>query len=168
MKKQLSVGCTTLALLATGGALTSVRADTIISTLPEYTSSGFPSYPSDLTTIGTFTYTLPVGQDITSITYSGQTGNSAGAATAPFSLYLNNILIKQVTTSDIEYAGGPHPFSYTFSPSDFSSFAGGSATLAFVQTDDFYVHLGQSTLTIITPQSTPAPASLLTAGMGGL
>ena len=64
-------------------------------------------------------------------------------------------------TPDPYYSGGP--WSYVFAPSEFPVLADGIAELHTIQTSEYVVRLGETTLRI---ESIPAPGAILLGGLG--
>src|SRR5258706_12221310 len=81
------------ALLLVISAL-SLNAATIIATLPEYNGPMNPTgpFPASTLTVGTFTYTIPVGQQIISATLSGTFGKPQFTNTAGVDLSAGGLL----------------------------------------------------------------------------
>jgi hypothetical protein len=182
------------AILFMGAALAltaPARGGAIVATLPSYDSPNgydfvttFP--PAGSTTIGTFTFSIPLGDLVTGITISGAFGNADSGTTALSDYYIGysgNETAVEVAACDNILANcysaqnGPTPWTYTFSPSDLSKVASAlaSGSLNFTYTWDNnsqfafagysqYVYAGAPTIAI---QITPEPASVLLC-LGGL
>jgi hypothetical protein len=142
-----------------------VRADSI-STLPEFNGPQFidpgPYLPSSV--VGTFMI-LPGD---TAITISGTFGNSLTGSTSGVDLYLGSILVAQCVQFTACYNNltkTPTPWSTTLSPAQMASLGTGMVDFTVVETSQFYVRLGETTLTQITATA-PEPSSLLLLGTG--
>lgn len=170
---------------------TPARAGDIVVTLPTYYDSpnGYDfvsTFPTDdSTTIGTFTFSIPAGADVTGITISGTFGNSDNGTTALSDYYLgfsgdetavevascDNILDDCYSAQD-----GPTSWTYSLTPSDLSTLASAisNGSLDFTYTwdnntqvafsgYDQYVYAGAPTLDIA---ATPEPATVLICLVG--
>jgi len=136
----------------------------ITETLPEYSSPYHETgvYYDDYL-VGTFTYDLS-GLTIVSATLSGQWGNSQAITTAHNELWLDVIDIADTHDySPDPYYNGPTPWSYDFSPPEFPVLADGVAEFHTIQTSEYYVRLGVTTLTI---EAIPAPGAILLGSIG--
>jgi hypothetical protein len=184
----------TAAILSLGAAFiltTPARAGAIVATLPSYDSpdgydfiSTFPSAGS--TTIGTFTFSIPVGALVTGITISGTFGNGDSGTTALSDYYLGysgHEMAVQVASCDSIfddcYSGqnGPTAWTDTLTAGNLSTLAsaiaGGSLDFTYTWDNnttvaipgyDQYVYAGAATLDL---QVTPEPATVLMC-FGGL
>lgn len=141
------------------------NAATITLTLPEYSS---PQHAVgtyyDPYLVGTFNFDL-TGQYIVSAEISGQWGNNFSPTTAHNLLFVDYLQIADTHdyTPD-PYYNGPTPWSYTFS--DFSVLNDGIAEFWTVQTSEYFVRLGETTLNIETASSVPEPSAILLLGFG--
>jgi hypothetical protein len=189
----------TAAILSLGTvfALTTIpaHAGTIVETLNPYYDSPngydfvttFP--PGGSTTIGTFTFSIPTGAPIASITLTGTFGNPDNATTALSDYYLgfggNEEAVEvaacdSITADCYSNQNGPTPWSYTLTSSDLTTLASAlvSGSLDFTYTwdnntqfafsgIDQYVYAGAPTLDIVY---TPEPSTLLIgfAGLAGI
>jgi hypothetical protein len=149
-------------MLSASGA----QAALIVETLGEFSSPShdYGTYYDDYL-VGTFTYDL-MGKIIVSANISTQWGNSANPTTARNELWLDGI--KFADTHD--YTPDPYityytPVSYDFAPSELAVLADGIAEFHTIQTSEFVVRLGETTLTI---QTIPEPATMCLLGLGGL
>lgn len=152
MKRILLMLC-----LLVGALTTSAYATLTTATLPDYSQTMFPPYPKQHPDIGTFSYTLPPGEDLVAATVSGIFGINGGS-TAPVDLFLDGLLIAQCPDTGICFLGGAVvPWSYTFAPSEFSLLLDGQAVLTGTQLGIFTVALSEMTLSIETMASIPDP-----------
>jgi hypothetical protein len=161
----------TCALLLAVSAL-SLNAATITATLPEFNGPFNPTgpYPGAPLNVGSFTYVLPVGQQIISATLTGTFGDSQFADTAGVDLRAGGVLVASCAPLALCDTGTSIlPFIFNFA--DFSVLNGGSLAVTATQTSGNIVRLGAETLTINTQPSThgtatPEPASLGLLGAG--
>ena len=137
-----------------------------ISTLPEFNGGQYfdpgPYLPS--TVIGTFMI-LPGD---TSITIFGTFGNSLTGSTSGVDLYLGSLLVAQCVQFTACYNNltkTPTPWSMTLSASQMALLGTGSVDFSVVETSQYYVRLGVTTLTQVTATA-PEPSSLLLFGTG--
>jgi len=160
MRKQIFI-CI-LAILIVSSAQAGVTV--IELTLPEYSSPEHgPGTYSDDYLVGTFNFSV-YGPSIVSATISGQWGNSLSGTTAHNEMWLDGV--KLADTHD--YSPDPYytlyvPWSYDFDPSEFGVLADGIAELHTIQTSEYVVRLGETTLRI---ESIPAPGAILLGGIG--
>jgi len=162
----------TCALLLAVSAL-SLNAATITATLPEFNGPFNPTgpYPGAPLNVGTFTYVIPVGQQITSATLTGTFGNSQFPDTAGVDLRAAGIMFASCAPLAACDTGTVIiPFSFAFASVDFAMLNGGSLAVKATQTSGNIIRLGTETLTIYTRNSTnnaiPEPASLGLLGVG--
>ncbi len=159
MKKRIMV-CA-LAVLIVSSAQAGVTV--IESTLPEYSSPyhSTGTYYDDYL-VGTFNFDVS-GLSIVSATISGQWGNSLSGTTAHNELWLDGV--KVADTHD--YSPDPYyntvPWSYVFDPSEFHVLADGIAEFHTIQTSEYRVRLGETTLRI---EAIPAPGAILLGSLG--
>jgi hypothetical protein len=183
----------TAAILSLGAAFIltiPARAGTILVNLPSYDSpngydfvSTFP--PAGSTTIGTFTFSIPVSE-LVGMTISGTFGNGDNGTTALSDYYLGysgHETAVEVASCDSILANcysnqnGPTAWSYTLTAANLSTLAsaiaGGSLDFTYTWDNNTqfafsgdlqYVYAGASTLAI---QVSPEPATLLMC-FGGL
>jgi hypothetical protein len=137
-----------------------------ISTLPEFNGPQFPDpgpyLPS--TVVGSFMI-LPGD---TAITISGTFGNSLTGSTSGVDLYLGSLLVAQCVQFTACYNNltkTPTPWSMTLSPAQMALLGTGMVDFTVVETSQFYVRLGETTLTQITATA-PEPSSLLMLSTG--
>lgn len=158
------VGLTALALSLAFGATpaTAQTSETLGEYSGAYYTSGFPIAP---VTVGTFSSSL-WSLGVAGATISGTFGNSAFSNSAGTDLFLDGILIAQCVQFATCYStAGPHAWSYTFGAGDLGIFADGFAILTAVQTSEYTIRLGQTTLATV-PE--PATVLLLAGGLFGL
>jgi len=160
MRKQIFI-CA-LAILIVSSAQAGVTV--IELTLPEFSSPhhDFGTYYDDYL-VGTYNFSV-YGPSIVSATISGQWGNSIVGSTAHNEMWLDGI--KLADTYD--YTSPPPylttvPWSYVFAPAEFGVLADGVAELHTIQTSEYVVRLGETTLRI---ETIPAPGAILLGGMG--
>ncbi len=158
MKKLLVVLC-----LAAVAGIPCAKADNV-QTIGQYTGSYYvdpgPYQPS--TVIGTFD--ILAGD--TSMTISGTFGNSNVPSSSGVDLYLGSILV----ASCVEFTACYNvltPFSDSLTSSQIASLGTGTVDFTAVQTSQYVIQLGVTTLdqapgTAVTPE----PGSLLLLGTG--
>jgi hypothetical protein len=160
--KRLLVPGLSLALLLLAG---SANASIIVLTIPEYSSPYHDvGIYLDPYVVGTFNFTIPAQERITSASISGTWGNSEDPITAHNLLFVD----LQPVASTYGYSPDPRnndyvPWSYNFS--DFSVLNDGVADFLTVQTSEYYVRLGETTLTINTAV-VPVPPTVWLLGSG--
>ena len=154
-----------LAMLCVFAVPALAHADSI-STLPEFNGPQFvdpgPYLPS--TVVGSFMI-LPGD---TAITISGTFGNSLTGSTSAVDLYLGPILVAQCVQFTDCYNNltkTPTPWSTSLTTAQMASLGTGMVDFTVVETSQFYVRLGETTLTQITA-SAPEPSSLLLLSTG--
>lgn len=159
MRKQIMI-CA-LAILIVSSAQAGVTV--IELTLPEFNSPyhDIGTYTDDYL-VGTFSFSV-YGPSIVSATISGQLGNSIIVSTAHNELWLDGIKLADTHdySPDPYYNGGP--WSYVFAPAEFGVLADGVAELHTIQTSEYNVRLGETTLRI---ESIPAPGAILLGSIG--
>jgi len=161
------------ALLLAVSAL-SLNAATITATLPEFNGPYNPTgpYPGAPLSVGTFTFVIPVGQQITSATLTGTFGNSQFSNTAGVDLKSAAVMLASCAALAACDTGLTITlFSFVFPSIDFGMLNGGSLAITATQTSGNIVRLGVETLTIYTQSNThdtttPEPASLGLLGAG--
>src|SRR5579872_450338 len=137
-----------------------VTATTLTATLPEFSGPYQPTgpFPQPAVTVGTFTYTIPAGEHIIAAVINGEFGNSFFPDTAGVDVYAGGVIIArcvQLTNCDTTLTA-PSPFSFTFSPVDFSNLTSGMLQVTAIQTGGNYIRLSQLKLTIVTSGSAVA------------
>lgn len=159
MKKLLVVLC-----LAAVAGVPNAKADDV-QTIGQYTGGYYtdsgPYQPP--TVVGTFD--ILAGDQ--SITISGTFGNSVIASSAGVDLYLGDVMV----ASCVEYASCYNdltPFSDTLTASEIASLGTGLVDFTAVQTSQFVIQLGETTLDQVECGATvtPEPTSLLLLGTG--
>jgi hypothetical protein len=158
-----------LILLACVLAVPALAYADSISTLPEYNGTRFvdpgPYQPS--TVVGTFNIT----PGDTTITLSGTFGNSLTGSSSGLDLYLGSILVAQCVEFTACYnntTSTPTPWSASLTSSQIALLGTGLVDFTVVQTSQFYIRLGQTTLTQINTATAPEPSTLLLLGTGAL
>jgi hypothetical protein len=138
------------------------------STLPAYSGSEYldPGPYQPPTVIGTFD--ILAGD--TAITISGTFGNDAAPNSAGVDVYLGSILVGQcVEDATCWSAGSPTAWSDTLTAAQIASLGTGIVNFTAIQTSEFVIQLGETTL--VQTNSTPAvpePSSLVLFGSGAL
>jgi len=149
-----------------------LQASTVTATLPEFSGSlNSIGFPLPAVTVGTFTYTIPTGEQIVSASFTSTFGNTAFPAdSAGVDLFAGGIEVGSCVPGDICNTGanGPYAFGYAFQSSNFSALLSGSLAVTAIQTSGNIIRLGTETLTISTRQTsaTPEPGSLALLGAG--
>lgn len=134
-------------------------------TLPQFNGDGTVA----ATTIGTFTFAP--GQTFTSALFVSSFGNSSVNSSAEGFLTLDGITVGTCPSTGPCNSGPGLPISFSFSPSDFSIFADGSATLVYNQTGCCVIRLGESTLTLsAVTGAVPEPGTwaMMLVGFGAM
>lgn len=153
-----------LALFAAAASLPAVASAQTL-TLPAFNGDG----NLGAVTIGTFTF--DAGQTFTTAIFQGFFGNSEVSSSAEGYLTLDGITIGTCPSTGPCQAGPGLPIHYEFSPSEFSIFADGSATLVYNQTGCCIIRLAESTLTLRAVEgSVPEPATwaMMLIGFGAI
>ena len=136
------------------------KADqTIVVTLPEFSSPYHnPGTYYDPYLVGIFNYDLN-GEYIVSANIATTWGNSINPTTAANELKLDGIKFAETTDLGAQMV----PVSYDFAPSEFSALSDGTAEFVAVQTSEYVIRLGETTLTINT---VPLPGAILLGILG--
>ncbi|MGH9903001.1 MAG: hypothetical protein ACRD68_14440, partial [Pyrinomonadaceae bacterium] len=145
------------------------RADTLTLTLPDYNGTfSIGPFPGPSLTVGTFSFTIPAGQQIVAATLGGTFGNLVNGTSAPVNLRLDNFQVAQCAPgapcTGAFGTTGPTSFTFNFAPAQFSLLTDGAATLALSQLGPGAVRLGGLALTIQTAAPVPEPATLFLLG----
>jgi chromate transport protein ChrA len=141
-----------------------------ISILPQYNGTASfadpgPYQPS--TVVGTFTIT----PGDTAINISGTFGNSLTGSSSGLNLYLGSILVAQCVEFTACYenmTSTPTPWSASLTSTQIALLGTGVVDFTVVQTSQFWIRLGETTLTQVNTAATPEPSSLLLLGTGAL
>jgi PEP-CTERM motif-containing protein len=136
----------------------------------DYEGNFFTAGPDDIT-IGTFDFTIPVGDQIAGATISGTFGDVNFSTSALAELLVDGGTIPVGACASFtdpcfagNIAGTPVPWSYTFTSAQLADLAGGSLDFTAVQNSFGSVIVGTPTLDI---QTVPEPTSIFTLA-GGL
>ena len=154
------------ALFLTAAALPMMTAGTITATLPEFNGTfQNANFPQPTVVVGSFSYTIPIGQRIVAAVFSSTFGNSTVTNTAGVDVSAGGIMVGSCAAlAPCDTAATVTPFSFTFLPSSFSTLASGSLVVTATQTSGNIIRLGTETLSITT--ATPEPGSVALLGLG--
>lgn len=158
-----------LSLAALAGT-TYAKADNI-QTLPAYEGYDYFHYPGPYqppTVIGTFDILAgDTSIDLTGFFGSAPTPNLSSSSGE--NIYLGNVLV----ASCVQYAycyenvsGIQTPWSYDLTPAEIASLGTGIVDFTVVQTSQFVVQVGETTLDQAPGTVTPEPTSLMLLGTG--
>jgi hypothetical protein len=158
------------AVLLAGSALT-LSASNVQVTLSEFSGAFITSgFPASSVAVGTFVYSLPVGEQIVSASFSSTFGNSVVPSSAGVNVYVGGILVGTCLENDPcdTTLTTITPFNYAFQPSDFATLSSGSLDVTAIQTGGNYIRLGAETLNITTAalDGVPEPATFGLFGLG--
>jgi hypothetical protein len=135
-------------------------AGLITSTIGEFDGPTLsnPTYPQPSITIGTFTYSPPTSP-ILAASVSGFFGTTYAPSTALENLFVGGNEVASCASEAADCWNDPSgvqtPWTYTFTPSQFSVLESGSVPYTVVQTGDFQVESGVTTLSItVAPEPT--------------
>ena len=155
--KQVLMMCCMVVLAGAVGA----KADNV-QTIGQYTGTLYndPIPPQSPVVIGTF----DILANDTSMMISGTFGNSEIASSSGVDLYLGDVLV----ASCVEFAscyegtsGFPMPWSDTLTASQIASLGTGMVDFTALQTSQYYIQLGTTTLDQVSgAAATPEPGSL--------
>lgn len=130
-------------------------------TLGEYNGTGTYDDPGPYqppTIVGTF----DIFSGDQSITIFGTFGNSTVPNSAAVDLYLGSVLVAQCVEFDTCWTSGtPTPWSYTLTSADMAALGTGTVDFTAVQTAEYTIRLGVTTLTQV-----PEPSSMALLGFG--
>jgi len=146
-----------------------IPAQAAVYTLPEYSGDFHTSsetYPLPAVTIGTFSYTIPTGEIVSSAIISSTFGNSSINSTALANFFLAGVPVAScLSVADPCFSNDsfatPVPWSYTFSSAQLPALDSGAASFTAVQNSPFTVQSGRITLTLtFASASVPEPGNL--------
>jgi len=148
------------------GSMQSAQALTIVETVGEFSSPQHnPGTYYDDYFVGTFSYDL-TGLTIVSASISGNWGNSLNSTTAHNELWLDGLQVADTHDYSPDPTSNSYvPWSYDFDVSEFSVLADGVAEFHTIQTSEYVVRLGETTLMI---EAIPEPVTVCLLGLGGL
>jgi hypothetical protein len=134
----------------------------IVVTLPELTgvlndTGPFPLAP---VTVGTFTYTIPTGEIVSSATISGTFGNSVFPNSSGVDVRAGSVLVAScpqfpAILVPCNNGGIPTPWSFAFPSSNLSFLNSGSVALTATQTSPHIIQLGSTGLELTTAPTPP-------------
>lgn len=161
MKQVLVIFC----MVVLAGAV-EARADNVQTigpySGPDYTDPG-PYLPP--TVVGTFN----ILANDSSVTISGAFGNSVFPSSSGVDLYLGNVLVASCMELAPCYESPnatPTPWSDTLTATQIASLGTGIVDFTAVQTSQYYIQLGTTTLDQVPGAVTPEPMSLMLLGTG--
>ena len=159
--KHLQMMCCVVVLAGAAGA----RADNV-QTIAPYTGADYtdPIPAQSPIVVGTF----DVLANDSSMTISGTFGNSVYASSSGVDLYLGNVLVASCVEFDPCYQNPIIlPWSDTLTAAQIASLGTGVVDFTALQTSQFYIQLGTTTLDQVpgTP-AVPEPPSLWLLGTG--
>jgi hypothetical protein len=134
-----------------------------IQTLPEFSGPQSFDDPGPFPTYVVGTFNILPGD--TSLSISGNFGNSMNSSTAGVDLYLGNILVAQCVENAGCWTGpGPTPWTDSLTPTQIALLGTGLVNFTAVQTAEFTIRLGETTLT--QSAVTPEPGTIVMLGSG--
>lgn len=139
------------------GAISFAHADDI-QTIGQFNGTSQVNDPGPFPTYTVGTFTIDPGD--TSITISGSFGNSTVSSSAGTDVYLGNILVAQCVEFTACYNGTVN-WSDTLTLAQISALGTGPVNLTAVQTSQFVVRMGDTTLDQV---ATPEPSSIFLLG----
>jgi len=160
-------------LIVVSLAAGSPAAATLVGTFPELQNPlSFEvvlPFPHPAVTVGSVLYSIPLGERVVAAKISGFWGtNQNPAATAGVDVLVDGVLVARCVKNEAgcwEPAADQRPWSHIFAESELKVLNDGVATLTAMQTSEFTVQLGVSTLIIETgpPPAVPtlSPLGLL-------
>jgi PEP-CTERM motif len=165
MTKVLMVAATLLFCLSSARL---AKADTV-QAIGEYNGTGTYYDPGPYqppTIVGTF----DILSGDTSITISGTFGNSVVDSTAGVDLYLGSILVASCVEDTTCWTGasGTTAWSDTLTSTQIGLLGTGVVDFTAVQTSQYIIRLGVTTLDQVTPAAVPEPSTWLLLGTGVL
>ena len=148
-----------------------VHAGTFSITLPEFSGDG----TNTTQILGTFLFSVPTGETVTSAELEGHFGNSIVPTTSVHDVFADGILVASCASHDSPcwpLPGDPDPWHHVFTGAELSIFSDGKVVMTTTQYDccDFaIVREGPMTLQGLT-SAVPEPSSyaLLLAGLAGV
>lgn len=150
-------------LICAGLLVLSTNSFATIITATSSAFDGLDSGPFPVTyDLADFSFSLDGA--IVSATLSGSWGitDTWCCTTAPGELYVDGLLVE----SNTDINTGIIPWSYTFDVSEFVLLEDGLLDFVAIQTDETFLRLGETTLTIETLASVPEPSVMALMGLG--
>lgn len=155
---------TTLALAA--GLAGVAQAGSFSDTLPEFNGTG-----ANITeNMGTFNFTIPLGETTISASVSGTFGNSQTTSTSVHSVFADGILVASCPDRlAFCWTTGPVAWSHNFTGAELAIFADGMVVMTSTQTDCCVVREGAMSLRGLTA-AVPEPSTyaLMLAGIAAV
>jgi hypothetical protein len=148
------------------------EASTITQILNEFSYEGASPYPSPIQTVGTYSFLIPVGEQIVAASLEGTFGNSIYPNSAAVDVFFDSLKVASCQRLATCYSNlmSRTDWLFTFDSSNFSLLTDGLGVLQANQTSETFTRLGQTTLTIQTA-AIPTPAvlpGLIGLGLGML
>jgi hypothetical protein len=148
-----------------------VHAGSFSATLPEFSGDG----TNTTQVLGTFVFSVPIGETVTSAELEGHFGNSIAPTTSVHDVFADGILVASCASHESPcwpLPGDPDPWHYVFTGAELSIFSDGEVVMTTTQYDccDFaIVREGPMTLQGLTsPVPEPASCILMLAGVAGV